>query len=101
MKGVFEDAGEEDFMDVEMSLNVKCTSEDTMDVTSNDLTLDVKHPEVHPVGEGPPCICQPALTTWTDECPGPFLALKLSKGAFLVGSERSCRVQCACQVTAA
>lgn len=51
MKGVFEDAGEEDFMDVEMSLNVKCTSEDTMDVTSNDLTLDLKHPEVHPVGE--------------------------------------------------
>ena len=38
-------------MDVQMSLNVKCTSEDTMDVTSDDLILDASHPDVHPVGE--------------------------------------------------
>ncbi|EIE18511.1 DNA-directed RNA polymerase II, 36 kDa polypeptide [Coccomyxa subellipsoidea C-169] len=53
MKGVFEDAGEADFLDVEMTLNVKCTSEDTMEVTSNDLQLDANHPDVRPVGYVP------------------------------------------------
>ena len=48
---MFEDAGEADFLDVEMILNVKCTSEDTMEVTSNDLQLDANHPDVRPVGE--------------------------------------------------
>jgi len=48
---VFEDAGENDFMDVEMTLNVKCTSDDTMDVTSNDLQLDNRYPDICPVGE--------------------------------------------------
>lgn len=50
MTGVFETAGESNFMDVEMTLNVKCTSDDTMEVTSNDLQLDPNHPEVCPVG---------------------------------------------------
>lgn len=48
---MFEDAGEDDFMDVEMSLDVKCTSDDTMDVTSNDLQLDNRYPDIRPVGE--------------------------------------------------
>ncbi len=38
-------------MDVEMALNVKCTSDETMEVTSNDLQLDPNHPEVCPVGQ--------------------------------------------------
>ena len=53
MQGVFETAGESGFMDVEMTLNVKCTSDDTMEVTSNDLQLDPNHPEVCPVGKAP------------------------------------------------
>lgn len=52
-QGVFETAGESGFMDVEMTLNVKCTSDDTMEVTSNDLQLDPNHPEVCPVGKTP------------------------------------------------
>ena len=53
MQGVFETAGESGFMDVEMTLNVKCTSDDTMEVTSNDLQLDPNHPEICPVGKAP------------------------------------------------
>ena len=51
MKGPFDDIGEQDFTDVELSLNILCTSEDTIDVTSNDFVLDQMHPEVYPVGE--------------------------------------------------
>eukprot|EP00884_Botryococcus_braunii_P011957 jgi/Botrbrau1/20762/Bobra.0696s0001.1 len=51
MTSPFESVGDEDeWTDVEMSLNVKCTSDETMDVTSNDLVLDPEHPEVYPVG---------------------------------------------------
>lgn len=51
MKGPFDDIGDNDFTDVELSLNITCTSDDTIDVTSNDFLLDRLHPEVHPVGE--------------------------------------------------
>ncbi|CAL5228381.1 g11504 [Coccomyxa viridis] len=50
MKGPFDDIGDNDFTDVELSLNITCTSDDTIDVTSNDFLLDRLHPEVHPVG---------------------------------------------------
>ncbi len=50
MKGPFDDIGEKDFTDVELSLHVLCTSDDTQDVTSNDFILDHQHPEVYPVG---------------------------------------------------
>ena len=53
MKGPFDDIGEKDFTDVELSLHVLCTSDDTQDVTSNDFILDHKHPDVYPVGEAP------------------------------------------------
>jgi hypothetical protein len=49
-QGPFEDAGDEDFSEVEFTLNVRCTSDDTMEVTSNDLQLDPNHPDVAPVG---------------------------------------------------
>ena len=69
MKGPFDDIGEKDFTDVELSLHVLCTSDDTQDVTSNDFILDHQHPEVYPVGDAPrkhiipcsrayPTICQ-------------------------------------------
>ncbi len=51
MKGPFDDIGDNDFTDVELSLSIICTADDTIDVTSNDFTLDQRHPEVHPVGE--------------------------------------------------
>ncbi|KAK9822850.1 hypothetical protein WJX81_003391 [Elliptochloris bilobata] len=54
MKSVFEGADEEDFMEVELSLSVRCMSEGTLDVTSNDFLLDPLHPEVHPIGYVPP-----------------------------------------------
>lgn len=51
MTSPFESVGDDDeWTDVEMTLNVKCTSDETMDVTSNDLVLDPLHPEVCPVG---------------------------------------------------
>ena len=54
MKGPFDDVMDGDFTDVELSLNIICTADDTIDVTSNDFVLDGKHPEVHPVGEHRP-----------------------------------------------
>lgn len=50
MQGPFEDTGDDDFSEVELSLSVRCTSDETMDVTSNDLVLDPNHPDVAPVG---------------------------------------------------
>ena len=35
---------------VELSLNIRCMSEGTLDVTSNDFMLDPQHPDVCPVG---------------------------------------------------
>ena len=35
---------------MEFTLSVRCTADDTMDVTSNDLQLDPNHPGVAPVG---------------------------------------------------
>ncbi len=50
MKSVFEGADEDDFMELELSLSIRCTTEGTLDVTSNDFVLDAAHPEVCPVG---------------------------------------------------
>ena len=47
---MFEGADEDDFMDVELKLNRRCTTDGTQDVTSNDFELDPSHPEVCPVG---------------------------------------------------
>lgn len=51
MKGPFDDIGENDFTDVELSLSVLCTSDDTIEVTSNDFVLDARRNDVMPVGE--------------------------------------------------
>lgn len=42
--------GDDDWTDVELRLDVACTTTDALDVTSNDLTLDPRCPEVRPVG---------------------------------------------------
>ena len=42
--------GDDDWTDVELHLDVACTTSDALDVTSNDLTLDGRGPEVRPVG---------------------------------------------------
>jgi hypothetical protein len=52
-QGPFEDTGDDDFSEVELSLSVRCTSDETMDVTSHDLVLDPAHPDVAPVGAPP------------------------------------------------
>lgn len=51
MKGPFDDIGEKDFTDVELSLSILCTSDDTIEVTSNDFVLDARRNDVMPVGE--------------------------------------------------
>jgi hypothetical protein len=53
LKGAFEEAGEDDLTEVQLSLHVKCTGDETLDVTSSDFVLDAEHPEVYPVGEQP------------------------------------------------
>ena len=42
--------GDDDWTDVELRLDVACTTTDALDVTSNDLTLDPRCPGVRPVG---------------------------------------------------
>lgn len=37
-------------MDLEFLLDIKCTSDNTMDVTSNHFTLDERFPDIGPVG---------------------------------------------------
>ena len=54
MKSVFEGADEDDFMEVELALSMKCSSDGTMDVTSNDFRLDEAHPSICPVGTPAP-----------------------------------------------
>ena len=49
MKQPFETTGEEDITDVVLSLHVKCTSDATQYVTTNDLVLDGNMPEVQPI----------------------------------------------------
>jgi DNA-directed RNA polymerase II subunit RPB3 len=50
MKTPYEDAGEHDAVDVELSLEVKATGDETLSVTSDSLALDPKQPSVRPVG---------------------------------------------------
>lgn len=51
MKSPFEDTGEDDaFTEVEFTLNVFCSQEGTLSVTSDDLNLDPAAPDVSPVG---------------------------------------------------
>jgi DNA-directed RNA polymerase II subunit RPB3 len=53
MKGIYEPAEEHDLFEITFSLDVRCTSEDTLSVTSNDLVLepDPRHEgKVVPVG---------------------------------------------------
>ena len=42
---------------VELSLSIRCMSEGTLDVTSNDFLLDPQHPDVCPVGALRPYCC--------------------------------------------
>lgn len=43
---------EDECTEIELQLNVFCTSDETIDVTSNDIILDPLHAEVKPVGYG-------------------------------------------------
>ncbi len=48
------DANEDEenmLMDIVFTMDVKCTGDDTMDVTSNDLQLDQAFEDIRPVGE--------------------------------------------------
>lgn len=44
------DDDENALMDIIFQMDVKCTGDDTLDVTSNDLQLDPSFPKIHPVG---------------------------------------------------
>jgi DNA-directed RNA polymerase II subunit RPB3 len=50
MKSIYEAADDEDFTDVELRLDIKCTSDETLSVTSDDFILDPRHPDIRPVG---------------------------------------------------
>lgn len=51
MLSPFEDTGEEEALtEIELRLNVFCSSDDQLSVTSNDLELDPAHPDVRPIG---------------------------------------------------
>eukprot|EP00192_Tetraselmis_astigmatica_P013274 CAMPEP_0117681520 /NCGR_PEP_ID=MMETSP0804-20121206/19036_1 /TAXON_ID=1074897 /ORGANISM="Tetraselmis astigmatica, Strain CCMP880" /LENGTH=322 /DNA_ID=CAMNT_0005491303 /DNA_START=47 /DNA_END=1015 /DNA_ORIENTATION=- len=50
LKFPWEDSDENDVVDVEFYLDIRCTSDETMDVTSNDFTLDERFPDIGPVG---------------------------------------------------
>ncbi|KAK9837884.1 hypothetical protein WJX74_007190 [Apatococcus lobatus] len=43
------DDDENALMDIVFQMDVKCTGDDTLDVTSNDLQLDPSFPDIHPV----------------------------------------------------
>eukprot|EP00889_Picochlorum_renovo_P004046 jgi/Picre1/31076/NNA_006431.t1 len=50
MKTIYEAGEDEEVQDVVMSLDIVCTTEDTLNVTSNDLILDPSYPRVAPIG---------------------------------------------------
>jgi len=50
MKSIYENADEHDILDITFTLDVKCTTDETLSVTSDDLWLDPDHPSVCPVG---------------------------------------------------
>lgn len=54
MKSIYEAGDDDDFLDVTFRLDVKCTSDDTIAVTSKDLQTDPAFPDIVPVGHGDP-----------------------------------------------
>jgi DNA-directed RNA polymerase II subunit RPB3 len=50
LKSIYESTEDTDNVDVDLSLHVKCTSDDTISVTSDDLVLNDKFPKLMPVG---------------------------------------------------
>jgi len=50
MKTIYEAGEDEEVEDVVFSLDIVCTSEDTLSVTSDDLILDSNYPRVAPIG---------------------------------------------------
>lgn len=52
MQSPFEDTGEDNALqEVEFTLNVFCSQDDTLNVTSNDLELDRNNPDIAPIGD--------------------------------------------------
>lgn len=53
MRTIYEATEDDDFTDVTLSLDVRCTGDETVSVTSNDLRLDPEFPDVRPVDYDP------------------------------------------------
>ena len=78
MKSPFEDTGMEDALtEVEFTLNVFCSQDNTLSVTSNDLVLS--DPDIRPVGELPNCLVGGHLSagqsSFQPACPSAFWLL--------------------------
>eukprot|EP01023_Acetabularia_acetabulum_P047941 TRINITY_DN5056_c0_g1_i1.p2 TRINITY_DN5056_c0_g1~~TRINITY_DN5056_c0_g1_i1.p2 ORF type:complete len:328 (-),score=37.56 TRINITY_DN5056_c0_g1_i1:1509-2468(-) len=50
MKTLYEAEGDDNFDEIEFTLNKRCTSEESIDVTSNDILIDSRYPNIVPVG---------------------------------------------------
>lgn len=50
MKSIYDAADDDDFTDIEFRLDIRCTADDTIAVTSDNLILDPRHPDITPVG---------------------------------------------------
>lgn len=49
MKRPFEDSGDDDITDITFTLDVRCTSDQTLYITTDDLMLDLNFPDIKPV----------------------------------------------------
>ena len=62
MRSIYEAAEDDDLVDIVLRLDVRCTTDDTMSVTSDDLQLDPLHP-----GEPRGALLRRRIRLWQSE----------------------------------
>lgn len=76
MKTRYENHDHDDILELEFCLDVKCSRNETLYVTSNDLVLDPRYPEVHPINYSP--LSTNNVTQINDQLP--IVLCKLKQG---------------------